>query len=86
VSSPTTSPWTLPQRQTRGNPADPHISLEAIYIQDPGLEAQLVKFNFLNSYLDRGGIIERLKNASNCCLSRYKQENMVVIFYDNALI
>ena len=69
--------------QTRGKPADPQIYLEATYIQDPGLEAQMVKFDFLNSYLDRGGNIKRLKNAStcnmsSCCLSRHKQEAVII--------
>jgi hypothetical protein len=52
--------------QTRGKPADPQIYLEATCLQDPGLEAHLVRFDFLNSYLDRGGNTKGLKTASNC--------------------
>ena len=50
--------------QTRGKPADPQIYLEATYLQDPGLEAHLVKLDYLISYLDRGSNITRLS-----CLS-----------------
>jgi hypothetical protein len=65
--------------QTRGKPADPQIYLEAAHIQDPGLEAQFVKFNYLISYLDRGSkvmiaynylkLVRRPKSASICSMS-----------------
>ena len=70
------------ETQTRGKPADTQIYLEATYLQDPGLEAHLVKFDYLVSYLDRGSNITRLKSASNCsmsfcCLSRHKLEAVI---------
>jgi hypothetical protein len=39
---------------TRGKTADSQIYLEATYLQDPGLEAHLVKYDFLISSLDKG--------------------------------
>ena len=50
-------------------------------MQDPGLEAHSVKFNYLISYLARGSkvtidnkclwLVRRLKGASNCIISSY---------------
>ena len=66
-------------KQTHGKAADPQIYLEAAHIQDPGLEAHFVKFNYLIGYLDRGSkvmivnnylkLVRRLKGASNCSMS-----------------
>jgi hypothetical protein len=78
--------------QMRGNPTDTQIYCKATYLQDSGLEAHLVNFEYLISYLDRGSIIKRLKTALKCsmsssCLSSQRLE--VVInngtFSDNCL-
>jgi hypothetical protein len=52
-----------------GKPADPQIYQEATYRQEPRLEAQLVKLDYLIIYQDRGSNITRLKTASNCSIS-----------------
>ena len=49
--------------QMRGKPADPQIYLKATCLQDPELEAHLVKFDHLISYVDRGTNITRLKTT-----------------------
>ena len=53
------------QEQTRGNPADPQIYLEAARLQDPWLEAHLVKLHYLTNYLAKGSNVTIVTTASD---------------------